>query len=50
MSVHINDFADSEPVYRAWAEGRKNLWVHRLIYEPETSRPRDLKDTKFAQA
>ena len=43
VSVHINDFANSEPVYRAWVEGRKNLWVHRLIYEPETSRPRDLK-------
>ena len=43
VSVHINDFANSEPVYRACVEGRKNLWVHRLIYEPETSRPRDLK-------
>ena len=43
VSVHINDFANLEPVYRACVEGRKNLWVHRLIYEPETSRPRDLK-------
>ena len=50
VSVQLNNVANSEPVRKAWAGGRKNLSVHGLICELETGRLRDLKVTKEAQA
>ena len=43
VSVQVNDFANLESVCKARAVGRNNLKVHRLLYELETSRPRDPK-------
>lgn len=50
VTVQVNNVANSEPVRKAWAEGRKNLTVHGLVYELETGRLRDLKVTKQSTA
>ena len=47
--MQLNNVANSEPVRRAWAGGRKNLSVHGLVYEHETGRLGDLKVTREAQ-
>ena len=47
--MQVNNVANSEPVSKAWAGGRKNMSVHGLVYELETGRLRDLKVTKEAQ-
>ena len=49
VRVQVHNVAKSEPVRKAWAEG-KNVRVHGLIYELETGRLRDLNVTKEAQA
>ena len=49
VSGQVNNVAKPEPVLKAWAGGRKNLWVHKLVYELETGRLRDLKVTKEAR-
>ena len=46
VSVQVSNVANSEPVRKAWAGGRKNLSVHGLVYELETGRLRDLKVTR----
>ena len=50
MSGQVDNVASSEPLRKAWAGRRENLWVHKLVYELETGRPRDFKITKEAQA
>ncbi|KAH9049210.1 carbonic anhydrase [Lactarius deliciosus] len=42
VRVQVENVAKSEPVCKAWADGRQNLWVHGLVYELETGLLRDL--------
>ena len=37
VSAQVNNIANQELVCKAWAEGRKNLCAHGLVYELETS-------------
>ena len=46
----VRNVANSEPVRKAWEGGRKNLWVHGLVYELETGLLRDLNVTKGPQS
>jgi carbonic anhydrase len=46
----VGNVANSEPVRKAWEGGRKNLWVHGLVYELETGLLRDLNVTKGPQS
>jgi len=46
VGVQVNNVADSEPVRKAWDEGRKNLWVHGLLYDLKTGLLRDLNVTR----
>jgi len=50
VRVQVGNVAKSEPVRKAWESGRKNLWVHGLVYELETGRLRDLNITKGPQS
>jgi carbonic anhydrase len=47
VGVQVNNVANSEPVKKAWAKGRK-VKVHGLIYELETGRLRDLHVTRHS--
>jgi carbonic anhydrase len=47
VGVQVNNVANSEPVKKAWAQGRK-VNVHGLIYELETGRLRDLHVTRHS--
>ncbi len=46
VRMQVENVINSEPVRKMWAEGKKNLWVHGLVYELETGRLRDLNVTK----
>ncbi|KAI9438001.1 carbonic anhydrase [Lactarius indigo] len=45
VHVQVKNVANSEPVRKVW-EGKKDLWVHGLVYELETGRLRNLNITK----
>ncbi|KAI9448521.1 carbonic anhydrase [Lactarius indigo] len=49
VRVQVENVANSEPVSKAWADGRQNLWVHGLVYELETGLLRDLNVKKGPQ-
>lgn len=42
VRAQVENVAGTAPVKGAWASGRKNLWVHGLVYELETGTLRDL--------
>jgi len=46
VRAQVENVVNSVPVQSAWANGRKNLWVHGLVYVLETGRLRDLNITK----
>lgn len=46
MRAQVENVVNSEPVQTAWANGRKNLWVHGIVYELETGRLRDMNITR----
>jgi len=46
VRAQVENVVHSPPVQTAWAGGRKNLWVHGLVYELETGTLRDLNVTK----
>jgi carbonic anhydrase len=46
VRAQVENVVNSEPVQTAWANGRKNLWVHGIVYELETGRLRDLNITR----
>jgi carbonic anhydrase len=46
VGVQVSNVANSEPVRKAWEEGRKNLWVHGLVYDLKTGLLRDLNVTR----
>jgi carbonic anhydrase len=46
VRVQVENVVNSPPVQTAWAGGRKNLWVHGLVYDLETGLLRDLNVTK----
>jgi len=46
VRAQVENVVNSPPVQTAWAGGRKNLWVHGLVYELETGTLRDLNVTK----
>ena len=46
VRAQVANVADAAPVQDAWKEGRKNLWVHGLVYELETGTLRDLNVTR----
>lgn len=46
VRAQVENVVNSEPVQTAWANDRKNLWVHGLVYELETGRLRDLNITR----
>jgi len=46
VRAQVENVVNSEPVKSAWAAGRKNLWVHGLVYELETGKLRDLNITR----
>ena len=46
VRAQVENVIRTTPVQDAWASGRKNLWVHGLVYELETGTLRDLDITK----
>ncbi|KAI0301481.1 carbonic anhydrase [Russula brevipes] len=46
VRAQVENVVDTAPVQAAWAEGRKNLWVHGLVYELETGELKDLNITR----
>ena len=46
VRAQVENVINSQPVQTAWAGGRKNLWVHGLVYELETGTMRDLGVTR----
>ncbi|KAI9449164.1 carbonic anhydrase [Lactarius psammicola] len=46
VRVQVENVSNSEPVRKVWAEGKKKLCVHGLVYDLETGLLRDLKVTK----
>jgi carbonic anhydrase len=46
VRAQVENVVNSQPVQAAWAGGRKNLWVHGLVYELETGILKDLNITK----
>ena len=46
VRTQVANVADAAPVQDAWKEGRKNLWVHGLVYEVETGTLRDFNVTR----
>lgn len=46
VRAQVTNVVNLEPVRRAWAGGRKNLWVHGLVYHVETGKLEDLNVTK----
>ncbi len=46
VRVQVENVTHSAPVREAWAGGRKNLWVHGLVYELETGTLKDLNVTR----
>ena len=50
VRVQVANVVNTAPVKATWAAGKKNLWVHGLIYELETGRLRDLGITQGSAA
>ena len=48
VRAQVANVVNTAPVQAAWAAGRKNLWVHGLVYELGTGRLRDLGITQGA--
>jgi carbonic anhydrase len=48
VRVQVSNVANTAPVQAVWAAGKKNLWVHGLVYELGTGRLRDLGITQGA--
>jgi len=48
VRAQVANVANTAPMQGAWAAGRKNLWVHGLVYELGTGRLRDLGITQGA--
>lgn len=46
VRAQVGNVAGTAPVRDAWAGGRKNLWVHGLVYELETGTLKDLNVTR----
>jgi len=46
VRAQVANVAGTAPVQNAWAEGKKNLWVHGLVYDLETGKLRDLSVTR----
>jgi carbonic anhydrase len=46
VRVQVANVAGTAPVQEAWAGGKKNLWVHGLVYELETGTLKDLSVTR----
>jgi carbonic anhydrase len=46
VRAQVENVARAAPVRDAWAGGKKNLWVHGLVYELETGTLRDLGVTR----
>ncbi|KAH9987194.1 carbonic anhydrase [Russula vinacea] len=46
VRAQVENVAATGPVKDAWAGGRKNLWVHGIVYELETGTLRDLAITR----
>jgi len=46
VRAQVKNVVRTAPVQEAWAGGRKNLWVHGLVYELETGTLRDLNVTR----
>jgi carbonic anhydrase len=46
VRAQVENVVNTAPVREAWAGGRKNLWVHGLVYELETGTLRDLNITR----
>ena len=46
VRAQVENVVGTAPVKDAWAGGKKNLWVHGLVYELETGNLRDLSVTK----
>jgi carbonic anhydrase len=46
VRAQVENVARTAAVQEAWAGGRKNLWVHGLIYELETGTLKDLGVTR----
>ncbi|KAH9972317.1 carbonic anhydrase [Lactifluus volemus] len=42
VRVQVANVINTVPVKATWSAGKKNLWVHGLVYELETGRLRDL--------
>jgi carbonic anhydrase len=46
VRAQVGNVAGTAPVQEAWTGGRKNLWVHGLVYELETGTLKDLNVTR----
>ncbi|KAI0294725.1 carbonic anhydrase [Multifurca ochricompacta] len=46
VRVQVANVVNATPVRAAWESGRKNLWVHGLVYDLETGRLNDLGITQ----
>jgi carbonic anhydrase len=46
VRAQVENVVNSQPVQAAWAGGRKNLWVHGLVYELEAGILKDLNVTR----
>jgi carbonic anhydrase len=46
VRAQVENVAATGPVKDAWAGGKKNLWVHGIVYELETGTLRDLGITR----
>jgi carbonic anhydrase len=46
VRAQVENVAGTAPVKEAWEGGRKNLWVHGLVYELESGTLKDLNITR----
>jgi carbonic anhydrase len=46
VRVQVENVARTAPMKEAWEGGRKNLWVHGLVYELESGTLKDLNITR----
>jgi carbonic anhydrase len=49
VRAQVENIVNSQPVQATWAGGRKNLWVHGLVYELEAGILKDLNITRGPQ-
>lgn len=45
VRAQVKNVVETAPVKDAWDGGKKNLWVHGLVYDLETGTLRDLNTT-----